>query len=193
MLPELKDYLIFDIETCPINLEGYDALTDAEKSKMINPIDSRIVAIGVRYNGEDSIWCDESEQFMLDKFWMFIEDHRNAKLVGFSCREFDLPFLVTRSFINGVKITPLIINDRILDLREKFTAYSYTARARGRLKEYGEAMGIKDSGVSGKDIAGFCINKQRQSIIDYLKQDLFITDEVFKRARDLNIIYIEKW
>jgi hypothetical protein len=54
-------------------------------------------------------------------------------------------------------------------------------------------MGIKGDGTSGKDIAGFCATKQREKIVEYLKQDLLVTDEVFRRARDLNIIYVEKW
>jgi len=198
MLPEVKDYIIFDIETCPLNLEGYDSLTEAEKGKLINPIDSRIVAIGVRHNGEDFVWCEDSEAVMLVSFWQFIEEslratNYQAKLVGFNVKEFDLPFLITRSFVNNIEIVPLILNDTIIDLREKFTAYSYTSRARGKLKEYGEAVGIKDSGVSGKDIAGFCIAKQRQRIVDYLMNDLLVTDEVFKRARALKIIYVDKW
>lgn len=30
-------------------------------------------------------------------------------------------------------------------------------------------------------------------LVRYLKNDLLITDEIFKRARDLNILGIERW
>ena len=32
-----------------------------------------------------------------------------------------------------------------------------------------------------------------KAIEEYLKNDLLITDEMFKRARDTNILGIEKW
>jgi uncharacterized protein YprB with RNaseH-like and TPR domain len=196
MLPEVKDYIIVDVETCPIRLDGYAQLSDAEKSKLINPIDSRIVAIGVRHNEVDQIFCDSSEIQMLEGFWNAYRNLAPAQslvpLVGFNIKDFDLPFLLARSFINFVKIRPFLISE-VIDLREKLCAYSHTTRARGRLKEYGALMGIEDIGINGSHIADLCIQNNMDEIVRYLKHDLLITDRMFQRARDTNILYVDRW
>ena len=40
------DYFVIDIETCPLVLEDYELLDDESRLKLINPIDSKIIAIG---------------------------------------------------------------------------------------------------------------------------------------------------
>jgi len=190
------DYFVIDIETCPIDLDKYSKLTDEEeKKKLINPIDSRIVAIGVRHNGENKIFSGENEQSILDDFWLewkTIKKGRfDVKVVGFNVVNFDIPFLVSRSLINNVVISPFLLKE-VIDLRDKINAYRY-GRTRGTLKEYAKLIGEEILDIDGSDIARLCIDHNIKEIIRYLEKDLVITDNLFKRVRDTNIININKW
>ena len=107
------DYFVVDIETCPIKLQGVLDLDEEEMKKLLNPIDSRIVSIGLRYNGEDFIFHEEDEKEMLVKFWekwkAIKSEKRDSKVVGFNIKIFDLPFIVARSFIHNVKISSFFL------------------------------------------------------------------------------------
>ena len=189
-------YIVMDIETCPIKIDkDYFKKTNDEKLKLLNPIDSRIVAIGVRYHGVDTIIRYDSEKQMLKEFWKYWKDIKQGKpfvpLVGFNITPFDIPFIVTRSFILGVKIEPFSMKE-ILDLREKIHAYKY-GKTRGKLKEFAELLGQEILDVNGGDVAQMCVDKNYELLSKYLKKDLEITDALYKRAVETNIIRISRY
>ena len=113
-----------------------------------------------------------------------------AFIVGFNLLSFDLPFLVTRSFIHQVKILPFNLKS-VIDLRDRISAYRY-GNTRGTLKEFAALMGLETMGDGGQ-VAELCRQGDIDGLAKYLRNDLLITDEIFKRARDLNILGIEKW
>ena len=188
-------YFIVDIETCPIDLDNYQKLDEEEKKKKLNPIDSKIVAIGLRYAGKDIIFSDEDEKKILEDFWLewksIKKSNFNIQVVGFNINNFDLPFLVTRSFIHNVIISPFTIKS-IIDLKEKVTAYRY-GHTRGKLKEFALFMGLEDFGMDGSEVADLCIKKDFDKLKEYLKNDLKITDEMYKRIKSTNILNIVRW
>ena len=53
----MENYFIVDVETCPIDLENYNSLNDEEKLKLLNPIDSKIIALGIRYKSKNIVLC----------------------------------------------------------------------------------------------------------------------------------------
>ena len=195
MADAVKDYLVLDIETCPVDFEAYEALDEDKKTTLLNPIDSRTVAIGIRYRGGDFIFSDEDEKELLEGFWLKWKDIMRGgsfvKIVGFNIKGFDLPFIVTRSFIHNVGIFPFILKS-VIDIREKISAYHY-GKTRGRLKEFGAFMGIETMDVDGSDVFELCKNNDMEKLVEYLKNDLLITDEMFKRIRDTRILYIDRW
>ena len=190
-------YLYFDVETCPLDKEGYLAKTEEERKKLINPLDSRIVAIGVKTGDEKAkIIRLGSEEKMLAEFWnevlKFRETYRNGKLVGFNVKDFDLPVLVTRSFINNVKIVPFSIKE-VVDLREKLSAFKF-GNVRGKLKEFGELIGVElYEGADGSKVAELCFAEEWKKIEEYLAKDIEITEAIHKRAVALRISEIERW
>jgi uncharacterized protein len=190
-----EDYFVMDIETCPLNMEEYDSLDEEEKLKKLNPIDSKIIAIGIRYDKEDKIFLDEDEKKLLTSFWeewkKIKEDNPNMTIVGFNINNFDMPFLVSRSFINNVEIVPFTLK-YILDVREKLNAYRY-GKTKGKLSDYGKAMNLELLDMEGSDVARLCKEKDWETLTTYLKKDLEITDEIFKRLKETNIIHINKW
>ena len=187
------NYLILDIETCPINMGQYETLDEEERKKLLNPIDSRIIAIGVRHNHEDTILLDENEKALLELFWKRWNELRKVgtQIVGFNISVFDLPFLVVRSFVNNVKIVPFTLK-YIVDLREKMHAYR-PGHSRGTLKEFANLMGMPDIGMDGSHMAALCKAKEYSKIKHYLTNDLLITDNMYKRMKDLSILDVQKW
>ena len=137
------NYLIIDVETCPIDMEKHDSLGEEDRRQLINPIDSRAVAIGIRRNGTDTIFCLEDEQKLLEDFWAEWRKAREggAFIVGFNLLSFDMPFLVTRSFIHNVAIAPFNLKS-IIDLRDRISAFR-TGHTRGTLKEFAALLGME--------------------------------------------------
>ncbi len=189
------DYFIVDVETCPIEMEGYFELSEAEKNKLMNPIDSKIVAIGIRHDDRNQIFMDESEKKILDDFWLAWKTIKkgdpSVKVVGFNILDYDLPFITTRSFINDVVISPFTIK-LVIDLRQKLSAYR-SGRVRGTLKELSELIGGEKAEEDGSMVAKWCSENNMDKLKEYLSKDLEKTDALYKRALKTNVLLIERW
>ncbi len=189
--------LYFDIETCPIEKDNYLSKDEAERKKLLNPIDSRIVAIGIKIEGKDAVLLrEENEAKMLRGFWEGVAAFRKGagvhRLVGFNVKDFDLPFLVTRSFICNVKIVPFNLKE-IIDLRERLSAFKF-GNVRGKLKEFGGLIGLETlEGVDGSKVAELCWAGEWEKILRYLAKDLEITEAIHRRTVELRINEIERW
>ncbi|KHO46480.1 MAG: hypothetical protein QS98_C0003G0088 [archaeon GW2011_AR3] len=170
-------------------------MTEEERKELLNPIDSRIVALGLRSNGKNFIFQSDDEAEMLYKFWQEWEKCRSTSPfinpVGFNILNFDLPFLAARSFILGVKVPPINLKNAI-DLREKINAYRYDPK-RGKLKEFAELLGLRVMDVDGADVARLCKEGDYAKLKEYLENDLIITDALYKRAVETNVVKITKW
>ena len=189
-----ENYLVVDVETCPINLKEYFSLNEEDRIKKLNPIDSKIIAIGVRNRGKNKLFFgDESE--ILAKFWkewkMMRINNPNTSLVGFNIANFDIPFIVARSFINNIEIVPFSLKS-VLDIKEKINAYRY-GKSRGKLEEYGRLIGVEVLNIDGSMIPELCKNNDWETIENYLSKDLEITEKLFERAKSTGIIHISKW
>lgn len=187
-------YVVLDIETVPLDKKEYLKRDEEERKKLLNPIDSRIVAIGIKRQGEEPIvlaGSDEAE--MLEAFWKEIAKSKAAalKIVGFNVKDFDIPFLVTRSFVNNVEIVPFMLKD-ILDLREKLSAYKY-GNVRGKLKEFADFLSIEKHEMDGSMVAEEYWAGNTKKIEAYLKKDLEITEAVYHRIVRLKIDKIDRW
>ena len=191
----MENYFIIDIETCPINLENYNGLNEEERIKLINPIDSRIVAIGIRHKNNNRVFIDISEKKILESFWAewrkIKQENQNNSAVGFNILNFDIPFIVSRSFINNVEIVPFMLKS-ILDLRNKINAYRY-GKSRGNLSDYGIFLGLEIPTIDGSQVATLWKENKIQDLKNYLCNDLEITEQLFFRAKETKIIQIDKW
>ena len=189
-----SDFIIIDIETAPLNFELYFSLVEEERLKMLNPIDSKIIAIGIRHNSENYIFSGNDEKKILEDFWSELSSMRkgddSVKIVGFNIADFDMSFLTTRSFINGVAISPFKLKN-LVDLREKISAYRH--KPKGRLRDFAKILGITHMNGDGKDIAELARNGDMISIQKHLEGDLITTEELLKRANELNITKTERW
>ncbi|MEM3373323.1 MAG: ribonuclease H-like domain-containing protein [Candidatus Anstonellales archaeon] len=190
------DYLVIDIETVPlIDYKTYERLEEEDKLRLINPIDSKLIALGILERTKKYIYLekDSSEEEMLKNFWKFIEDrldsNNNLLVVGFNILQFDLPFLITRSFIKNVKVVKLS-SKSICDIKERLS-FTRKGNVRGKLKELANLIGIETLNIDGKDIIKFYQENDWETISRYLEKDLEITEKLFLRLVETNIYYLK--
>ncbi|RLJ00087.1 MAG: hypothetical protein DRP06_02505 [Candidatus Aenigmatarchaeota archaeon] len=188
-------YFIVSIETVPIEIEKYINLDEDSKRELLNPIDSKIIAIGIRCQNKNKIFCGENEKEILDKFWfewnLITKGSSYNLIIGFNISSFDIPFIATRSFINGNIISPFSLK-QMIDLRDKINAYRY-GKTRGKLKEYASLLKLKTSEIEGKDIAKLYSDKDLDKIKSHLSDNLKVIEGLYKRAVETNIIKINRW
>lgn len=190
-----------DVETVPLDKEKYLSLDEDERKKLLNPIDSRIVAIGVKKNTlVEHILMGEDEALLLREFWSLLERKPSTpsnpsqpyRIVGFNIKDFDLPFLVTRSFLNGVPIVPFLLKD-VIDIREYLSVFKF-GHIRGKLKEYATLLGIPVlEDIDGSQVAERFWNGEHEKIQTYLRKDLEITQKMHARMKNLRIDEIARW
>jgi predicted PolB exonuclease-like 3'-5' exonuclease len=192
------DYFYIDIETCPTDKDSYQsAETEEARKKFLNPIDSKIIAIGLKQSNKDiSIFFDSDEKKMLEDFWAELVTLRmgdpSNKIVGFNIKGFDLPFLVCRSFINGVEIAPFLLKD-IFDIKENIHAFRY-GNNRGKLKELAQMAGLEIyDDMGGAMVPEKYWPNDYETIKKYLQKDIEITEALHQRCVDLKINEIARW
>jgi len=138
---------------------------------------------------------DKDEVKILNDFWNEFknakQENQNCQIVGFNINHFDMPFLVSRSFINNVEIVPFLLK-HVIDIREKINVYRY-GKSKGKLSDFGRLIGLKVSEIDGSHVAGFWKENKLKELREYLENDLIITEEIFKRAKETNIINIGRW
>lgn len=188
------------------------ALQDLKSGMGFSPLTGEIVAIGIRdverkkaavyfqaspKGGEKNFEEGEckfevmTEKEMLEKFWQVIE--RYDTFVTFNGRSFDVPFLMVRSAIHGIRPTKNLLanrylnyhpsNARHIDLIDQLTFYG-AMRKRGSLHLWCRAFGIespKAQGVDGDDVRALFAHGKSADIARYNARDLEATAELYER------------
>lgn len=183
-------YFVIDIETVPLTT----STSEEERLEKLNPIDSRIVAIGIRHQGKNYVFSGEEKQLLQDAWscWNSItKENRFTKIIGFNVASFDLPFMTARSFILGVPIVPFVLKN-VIDIRDKINAYRY-GPSRGKLKEFAQLLKLPVLDVDGGDVDTLWHEQKHDLLKQYLENDIEITDAMYQRLCDLKIADIQKW
>ena len=195
--------------------EGYTAaLTDLKDGLGFSPLTGEIVAIGIydveRSKGavyfqaspkgqEKSFEEDEfkhevmTEKEMLSRFWEVVEKYDT--FVTFNGRAFDVPFLMIRSAIHGIRPSKNLLANRYLnyqpgnarhvDLIEQLSFYG-ALRRRGSLHLWCRAFGLespKIQGVAGDDVKELFESGKSDAIARYNARDLRATAALYDRYR----------
>lgn len=191
------------------------ALEDLKSGLGFSPLTGEIVALGlldyhknegaVYYQApgqkseelkEDGILLKQmSEKEMLQKFWELAA--RYQVFITFNGRAFDMPFLIVRSAIHGIRPTKDLMRGRYLyqnnpdalhiDLAEQLSFYGATRR-KGSLHLWSRAFGItspKSGGVTGDDVGPMFKKKKFIEIARYNVGDLRATRELYERWESL--------
>ncbi len=191
------------------------ALADLKNGMGFSPLTGQIVAIGIRdverskgavyfqaspkgketsFEEGDCKFEVMSEKEMLQKFWEVVEKYDT--FVTFNGRAFDVPFLMVRSAIAGIRPSKNLLGNRYLnyhpsnarhvDLIDQLTFYG-AMRKRGSLHLWCRAFGIespKAQGVDGDDVKALYEHGKSADIARYNARDLIATAELYKRYVD---------
>lgn len=157
----------------------------------VYPWTARIVALGtIDERGVErvDVCRDEAEEAeALNRFWRLVirDDERFVHcLVGFNHRAFDLPLLMARSTLLGVK-HPSLNLDRYrtphIDLMDRLTWYgAVPARS---LNWFARRFGLPiDDTVSGKDVALLVANGKWDTVAAHCLSDIRLTKALAERV-----------
>jgi predicted PolB exonuclease-like 3'-5' exonuclease len=156
----------------------------------LDPLTGRVIAIGMVLvdggqdykEGKFSIIGHEDEARMLREFWELTrgEMGRLNPMIGFNILNFDLPFLIRRSWKHRVAV-PFGIRrgrywgDQVVDLRELWKLGDY--QARGSLDSVARHLGVGGKNGDGKAFAELW-QSDRPKAEAYLRNDLELTAKV---------------
>jgi hypothetical protein len=191
------------------------ALADLKQGLGFSPLTGEVVAIGMldgdRNEGavyyqapgqknpettEDGITFKQmTEEQMIRKFWEAAKQYQ--VFVTFNGRGFDVPFLMTRSAIHGIRPSKDLMRGRYLyqhnpdalhiDLQEQLTFYG-AARKKGSLHLWCRAFGIespKSGGVTGDDVGPLFKAKKFLDIAKYNVGDIRATRALYDKWQSL--------
>ena len=131
------------------------------------------------------------EKEMLEQFWNLAQKY--DEFVSFNGRSFDVPFLLIRSAVHGIRPTKNLMANRYLpsqpknaqhiDLLDQLTFYG-AVRRRGSLHLFARAFGIespKAGGVTGDQVGQLFTEKRFLEIAKYNVGDLLATKKLFEK------------
>ncbi len=141
---------------------------------------------------EDNITFKQaSEKDMLEKFWEGARQYNY--FITFNGRAFDIPFLMIRSAIHGIRPSKDLMRGRYvyqhnpdaihIDLYDQLSFYG-AVRRKGSLHLWSRAFGIqspKAEGVTGEDVGRLFSEKKFLEIAKYNVGDLRATRELYER------------
>lgn len=190
--------------------EYEEALKDLKEELGFSPLTGEIVAIGVldcekdkgavyfqapgkklAETEEDGIkFKPMTEKEMLQNFWSGAANYQ--EFVSFNGRAFDVPFLMIRSAIHGIRPTKDLMSNRYLnsqkydakhvDLLDQLSFYG-ALRRKGSLHLWSRAFGIpspKANGITGDEVAGLFKEKKFLDIAKYNVGDLRATKKLYE-------------
>ncbi len=192
--------------------EEYRVSLEELKNRLgFSPLTAGIVALGVLdyYKNEGVVYFQApgkkikeaseegitfkqtSEKELLEKFWEGAKKYQY--FITFNGRAFDIPFLMVRSAIHGIRPSKDLMRGRYLyqqnpeaihiDLFDQLTFYG-ALRRKGGLHLWSRAFGIKspkDGGVTGDDVGRMFSEEKFLEIAKYNAKDLRATRELYEK------------
>ena len=172
----------------------------------LNPLTARVCAIGYVHpfatmeNGDRNLWDymeidgltavgnhDLEEKAILQRFWSkftkttFTFGH----CIGHNIEEFDLPFLMKRSWILGVAVSPVVKNGRyyhrsVVDTMKVWCNYGFNEMI--KLDALAKILGVGEKpDYDAKKFAQDYLHDDRDTAEFYLKNDLSVTLACYER------------
>lgn len=150
----------------------------------LDPLTGRVIAIGLLYpdSGEFVVIGHDDEAATLKEFWQVCQGDmgRINEMIGFNSNQFDLPFLIRRSWKHRVPVPHGIRRGRywseqMIDLRDLWQLGD--RQARGSLDAVAKHLGVGSKNGDGKSFAKLW-ETDREKAIEYLRNDLQLTARV---------------
>ena len=190
--------------------EYQEALQDLKQGLGFSPLTGEIVAIGVldcekgrgavyyqapsvneQESEEDDIrFRPMTEKEMLENFWNGVKSYQ--EFISFNGRSFDVPFLMVRSAIHGIRPSKDLMSNRYLnsqkfdakhiDLLDQLSFYG-AVRRKGSLHLWSRAFGItspKAQGITGDNVGQLFKDGKFLDIAKYNVGDLVATKALYE-------------
>lgn len=150
----------------------------------------RILIIGCLEDDSDTPkWFEGPEDYLLTAFWQYFRSTRSTmqsvEWVGYNTTKFDWPFVVQRSFVNGVKPYAVFnergyVRDGLIDLLQIWTCGDRQAFV--SLDTLCRLMGLGGKNGDGAKFGELYLNEAtRQQAMDYAANDLKLTQALARR------------
>lgn len=157
----------------------------------------RVLCIGTLENNVFSV-IEGKEDWILQQFWLWLEVRHLAMghtVAGFSIFHFDLPFLVRRSWINGITVPSIARrsnkwqpwNEDIHDIANDWQCGNREQTI--SLDTLAKCLGVGAKNGSGKDFASLYVTNKPQAM-EYLKNDLELTRKCYNRLNGITLPHI---
>ncbi|HEX2122525.1 MAG TPA: ribonuclease H-like domain-containing protein [Thermoanaerobaculia bacterium] len=191
---------------------------EARRAGGLSPFRGKIVAIGVirlddgrscalyEVPGQTEVrtervgmrtYISGSEKQILEKFWEFFDS--DSRFISFNGRQFDGPFLMIRSAINGIIPKRDLVGYRYgfhpnCDLREALNFFG-TVNARQfkfNLDLACKAFGVetsKSEGVDGRSVETWYRAGRHRELADYCLEDVRATAELYEKIAQTLLIF----
>ncbi len=204
LAPSQQEYLLRDAEKEKTPEEKEKKREELKDWIALYPFTAKVVVIGMYYveqekgyvfyeNPSEEVWTSEETGFqykgipereILVKFWEFVS--RVDQLISFNGRGFDVPFLLLRSAMLGVKPSKKLMGNRFdssghLDLLEQLSFYGGFRRF--NLDFYCHGFGIKtpkSKDVSGSEVKNLYNEGKIKEIAEYCGRDIYATYQLYK-------------
>lgn len=204
LAPSQQEYLLRDAEKEKTPEEKEKKREELKDWIALYPFTAKVVVIGMYYveqekgyvfyeNPIEEVWTSEETGFqykgipereILVKFWEFVS--RVDQLISFNGRGFDVPFLLLRSAMLGVKPSKKLMGNRFdssghLDLLEQLSFYGGFRRF--NLDFYCHGFGIKtpkSKDVSGSEVKNLYNEGKIKEIAEYCGRDIYATYQLYK-------------
>jgi len=158
---------------------------DVEKEKSYVYYESESAKDGEEWKSEDGKvqYKGLPEKEMIESFWRIAK--RIDQFITFNGRNFDVPFIMMRSAMLGVKVTKNLMGyrygDEHIDLLEQFTFYGSTRKF--NLDFYCQSFGIespKSKDISGMEVKNLYEAGRIKDIAVYCSKDIYATYQLYK-------------
>ncbi len=144
---------------------------------------------GEDFEEEDVVYKRTTEKDMLESFWAGMRNF--DEVVTFSGKGFDMPYIMVRSAIYGIRPSKNLMSHRYLhsqnhtarhvDLQDELSFYGATRKQ--SLHMWCQACGIespKVEGVAGEDVARLFQDKKYIDIARYNGRDIIATARLYE-------------
>lgn len=174
--------IIYDIETFAPNEQDVTSCVNGVNKYSPFPLKEKITIISLHNldTDEKKSFYGDDEKAILEKFWECIQD--DDVLIGFNSISFDDKYLVTRSFVNSVKIKRFTSQDvRMVFAKEDMWL-------KGKLSDYAEAIGFKPETKNGSLMREFYLSGNWEGIKAHCEEDVMITSMIYKKCQECGIL-----
>ena len=159
----------------------------------LEPTTDKIVAVSIAYNNNDEFPAIVSSAFdnevtLLELFWKMVSQVENPVLISFNGNRFDIPFIIKRSIMHGVKCCKFESKD-VMQACNSYPKFSSEPIQRGSLRFWARQMGIEVLTQDGNMIPAMHYNGDMKGIENHCSEDLTILIKLWKRLEYCNL----KW